>query len=160
MKSSKACWALAFITLMTPAAMGQLSLPGKTCRGTFQIQDVPSAKRMGAFQIRFAGTADNPTAHIWRGFGSTLWQAVTQEVDSGKLSNDLSGFEDLGEARNVQVDNGQVSLTTRLGANIALVFDNTSPRIYDGNGLVSTPAPDEPIGRMDWRGASVHVLCQ
>ena len=160
MKSSKACLVLALISLMTPAAMGQPSLPGKTCRGIFQIPDAPSSRREGAFQIRFAGTPEKPTAHIWRGFGSTVWQAVSQEINSGTLSQDLSGFEDMGEARQVDFDNGQVSLSTRAGAKIVLMFDQTSPRVYDGNGLVSTPAPGEPAGRMDWRGATAHVLCQ
>ncbi len=151
------------LALMTPAALAQptaSSIVGKTCRGTFQVQDAPSGRGLGAFQVRFGGTADNPTAHIWRGFGNSVWRQVNQEVNSGTLSQDLSGFDDLGDARTVQFQGSQVSLTTRLGASIVLIYDNTSPSIYDGTGLISTAAAGEPAGRFDWRGASAHMLCR
>jgi hypothetical protein len=151
------------VLLLAPAALAQppaSSIVGKTCRGTFQVQDVPSGHGLGAFQVRFGGTADNPTAHIWRGFGASVWRQVDQEVNSGTLSDDLSGFDDLGEAKSLQFQGSQVSITTRQGTSIVLIYDNTSPSIYDGSGLVSTVAAGEPAGRFEWRGASAHVLCR
>lgn len=135
------------------------SVIGKTCRGTFELRDVAPDKRLGAFQIRFAGTIDKPTAHLWRGFGSVVWQKVGKEVNDGRLSDDLTGFSDLGEAQNLLIEGNQVTFGTSDGANVALIYNSTSPSIYDGTGI-SSAAPGEPLGRLQWRGATAHVVCR
>jgi hypothetical protein len=163
MKLSALCRFGALLALSASAAFAQspaASIAGKTCRGTFQVQDAASGHGLGAFQLRFGGTTDHPTAHVWRGFGSSVWSQVNQEVNGGTLSDDLSGFDDLGEAKNVQLQGDQVSLTTRQGASITLIYNNISSSIYDGTGLISTAAAGEPAGRFDWRGASAHILCR
>ena len=149
--------------LLPAPAMSQPTAPGalgKTCRGVFTISDGPPNRQQGAFQIHFAGTAEKPTAHLWRGFGAALSQTVGAEVDSRKLSSDLTGFDDLGPARDVVVQGNQVSFTTSRGAGLTFLYDSTSPSIYDGTTVISTPAPGEPPGRMDWRGGSAYMLCQ
>ncbi len=163
MKLSRLCRIAGLAISIAPAAALAQPAPsiiGKTCRGTFQLQDPASGQALGAFQIRFGGTIDQPTAHVWRGFGRSVWQQVNQEVNSGTLSDDLSGFDDLGEAQHLQFQGGQVSLSTRQGANVVLIYDNTSPSIYDGTGLISTAATGEPTGRREWRGATAHMLCK
>jgi hypothetical protein len=163
MKLSKLCGSGLLFGLIASATSAQpttVPVVGKTCRGVFQVEDAPSGHGVGAFQIRFGGTADNPTAHIWRGFGSSVWRQVSHEVDSGTLSQDLSGFDDLGEATSLQFQGAQVAVTTRQGTRIVLIYDNTSPSIYDGTGLVSTASAGEPAGRFDWRAAKTHMLCR
>ena len=163
MKSSLVGKFGALMCFLASAAFAQSTAPsvvGKTCRGTFQLSDATSDKGLGAFQIRFAGTDDKPTAHVWRSFGRAVWQKVDHEVNSGVVSTDLSGFEDMGEAEDLLLQGAQVTLSTRKGAKIVLIFDSRSPSVYDGTGLVSTASPGEPAGRMEWRGATAHVLCQ
>jgi hypothetical protein len=164
MSIAKICSAAAVTALVATAAWPQQAAPsviGKTCRGTFQVSDQVSGKAsLGGFQIRFAGTPDKPTAHLWRGFGQAAWQKIEREVDSGTLSSDVTGFTDLGEARNLQIGNGQVTFTTRQGAGISLVYSSTTPSIIDGAALISTQAAGEPAGRLDWRSANTHILCR
>ncbi len=149
-----------FIAAATCVQSTAQSVVGKTCRGTFQLRGTAPDKRLGAFQITFGGTAEKPTAHVWRAFGMTVWQKVDREVNSGVLSADLSGFQDLGEAEHLVIEDSQVTFSTRQGANIALTYDSQSAGVYDGTGIISTPSPGEPAGRLEWRGASSHVLCR
>lgn len=163
MKLSKVGKIGALTSFIASAALAQSTPPsvvGKTCRGTFQLSDATSAKGLGAFQIRFAGTDEKPTAHVWRGFGRAVWQKVDSEVNGGTVSTDLSGFEDLGEAEDLLFQGSQVTMSTRHGGKVVMIFDSRSPSIYDGNGLITTPSPGEPAGRLEWRGATAHVLCR
>lgn len=163
MTLSKVCEVVALLCIVPVAASPQPPAPavmGKTCRGIFQLQGVTSEMRMGAFEIRFGGSIGKPTAHVWRAFGPSVWQKVSQEVNSGKLSTDLAGFDDLGEARNLLIQDNQVTFNTQHGGSVSLVYDSTAPSVYDGNGIISTAALGEPLGRLEWRGATTHVLCQ
>jgi hypothetical protein len=161
---ARICSSAAIAALVSITAWSQQmasSVIGKMCRGTFQVSDPVSGRtEQGGFQIRFAGTAARPTAHLWRGFGQAVWQKIEREVDSGKLSSDVSGLTDLGAARNLQISNGQVSFTTSQGAGISLVYDSTAPSIVDGTALISTQTPGEPAGRLEWRSANTHILCR
>jgi hypothetical protein len=164
MSLSTLCAVCAVATLVSSAAFSQPATPsvvGKTCRGTFQVRDPVSGQTaVGGFQFRFGGTQAKPTAHIWRGFGQTVWQKLEREVDSGTLTNDLTGLDDIGEAQNLQIQNNQVTFKTRQGSGIILMYDATAPQIYDGTALISTQTSGEPSGRLDWRSANAHILCR
>lgn len=163
MRVSLLCAIGTIIILAPPGASSQpraAEAVGKTCRGSFIVHNAAPGRQQGAFQIKFAGTPERPTAHVWRGFGAALATKVSDEVNSGNLSSDLTGFDDLGAAKDVAIRDSQVSLSTSHGAGIILIYNNTSPSIFDGTALVSTPTPGAPVGRLDWRSANTHILCR
>ncbi|HEY0723026.1 MAG TPA: hypothetical protein VGD41_03335, partial [Pyrinomonadaceae bacterium] len=50
---------------------------------------------------------------------------ISDEVNDGKLSSDLTGFDDLGAAKDVAIKGSQVSLSTSHGASIILIYTPT-----------------------------------
>lgn len=132
-------------------AQGNALIAGKLCRGTFKVPGSTADRGMGSFQFRFTSVTTGTVVHLWRGWGPDDFAKLTAEVDSGKLGQDLTGFEDIGDNNNVSVEGTRLKFRNAGGAQ----FDLT----VNGSEIRGSVDPRGIPGRENWSIAEVRMRC-